>query len=119
VLVTLLELRPDVRIDVLDHGNLPALPDDARLIRFPAEHGNGLLERCDASHAVPLDFALLLDGDLHLAHAAKRLGLRAIVGADVSGKPWTRSLPRPADRAGWREFATKLVLTAKSRRAAP
>lgn len=119
VLTTLLELRPDARIDVLDRGNLPELPESPRVIRFAAEHANGLLERCDASHAVPLDFALLLDGDLHLAREAKRLGLRAIVGAGVSGKPWTRSIPRPADRAGWREFATKLVLTAKSRKSAP
>ena len=119
VLTTLLELRPDVRVDVLDRGNLPELPESPRVIRFAAEHANGLLERCDGSHAVPLDFALLLDGDLHLAREAKRLGLRAIVGAGVSGKPWTRSIPRPADRAGWREFATKLVLTAKSRKSAP
>ncbi len=116
-LITLLELRPDSRIDVLDTGHLPHLPDHPGLVRFPADHSNGLLDRCDASHATPLDFALLLDGDVHLASEAKRLGLRAIVGASVSGKPWTRSIPRPTDRAGWREFATKLVLTAKSRKA--
>lgn len=119
VLTTLLKLRPDARIDVMDDGKLPPLPEDPRLVRFPAGHSNGLLERCDASHAVPLDFALLLDSDLNLAHAAKRIGLRSIIGAGVSGKPWTRSIPRPADREGWREFATKLVLTAKSRKPAP
>lgn len=122
-LVTLLELRPDLRIDVLDPGDLPPLPDDPRIVRFPwdrhapDEHWAGLLERCDASHPAPLDFVLLLGGELPFARAAKRMGLRAILGVGASGKPWTRSLPVPADAAGWRQLAEDLVLTAKARKA--
>ncbi|WP_367871590.1 lysophospholipid acyltransferase family protein [Luteolibacter sp. Populi] len=115
-LTTLLELRPDLRIDLLDRGNTPSLPEDPRLVRFPAADTNALLERCDASHPVPLDFALLLDGDTGLATQARSLGLRAIIGAGTSGKPWTRHFPVPTDAAGWRELAIKLVLTAKSRK---
>ena len=120
-LVALLELRPDLRIDVLDAGHLPRLPDDLRLVAFrwdrevPVEHLNGLLERCDASHPAPLDFALLLDGHAGLARAAGRLGLRAIIGAGAKGKPWTCTHPRPADAAGWRNLAAELVLTRKNR----
>lgn len=111
VITTLLELRPDLRIELL--GPSPALPDDPRVIHHPDKS----LAACDATHPVPLDFALLLDGDEALAQEAKALGLRAIVGIQKSGKPWTRSFPTmPVTREDWRELATKLVLTAKSRR---
>ncbi len=111
VLVALLELRPDLRIELL--GDSPALPDDARIIH----HSNKSLAACDATHAVPLDFALLLDGDEALAQEAKELGLRAIVGIQKGGKPWTRSFPAmPATREAWRELAVKLVLTGKALR---
>jgi len=122
-LATLLELRPDIRIDVLDPGNLPALPDDPRIVRYPWDRevpghlADGLLEQCEASHPTPLDFVLLLGGELSLAKAAKRMGLRAILGAGVSGKPWTRTFPLPADADGWRRMAEDLVLTAKNRKA--
>lgn len=112
-ILTLLELRPDLRIELL--GNSPALPEDPRIIR----HSNKSLAACDATHPVPLDFVLLLDGDETLAQEAKELGLRAIIGIQKSGKPWTRSFPAmPASREDWRELANKLVLTAKSRRRA-
>jgi KDO2-lipid IV(A) lauroyltransferase len=120
-LTALLELRPDVRIDVLDPGDLAALPDDPRIVARPWDRGmpeeqlTGLLDRCDASHPAPLDFALLLDGDAGLARAAKRLGLRAIHGAGVAGKPWTRGYPVPTDALGWRALAAELVLTRKNR----
>lgn len=120
-LAALLELRPDARIDVLDPGDLAVLPNDPRIVAhswdrsMPNEQLTGLLERCDASHPAPLDFALLLDGDVGLAHAAKRLGLRAIHGAGVAGKPWTRNHPVPTDAAGWRALAAELVLTRKNR----
>lgn len=120
-LVALLELRPDLRIDVLDAGDLPTLPDDPRISRIPwdrnapSEHADGVLARCDDSHPAPLDFVLLLGGERSLARAAHRAGLRAIIGVEVSGKPWTRSFPAPADPAGWRWLAEELVLTAKSR----
>lgn len=120
-LAALLELRPDVRIDVLDPGDLAPLPADPRIVArpwdrgLPAEQLDGVLERCDASHPAPLDFALLLDGHAGLARAAKRLGLRAIHGAGVSGKPWTRGHAVPSDAAGWRALAAELVLTRKNR----
>jgi hypothetical protein len=120
-LVALLELRPDLRIDVLDPGDLPTLPDDPRITLIPwdrhapDEHADGVLARCDESHPAPLDFVLLLGGERPLARAAHRAGLRAIIGVEVSGKPWTRSFPTPPDAAGWRWLAEELVLTAKSR----
>lgn len=111
LVTALLELRPDLRIELL--GASPALPDDSRIVH----HSNRSLAACDATHPVPLDFALLLDGDEALAQEAKELGLRAIVGIQRSGKPWTRSFPTmPATREDWRELAAKLVLTAKARR---
>lgn len=121
-LTTLLELRPDTRIDLMDPGDLPALPDDPRIVRYPWDretpggHLEGLLERCDASHPVPLDFALLLDGHTGFAKAAKAMGLRSIIGTDAGGKPFTRSFPRPSDVDGWRDLAIKLVLTKKARK---
>ncbi|MCW1921214.1 lysophospholipid acyltransferase family protein [Luteolibacter arcticus] len=123
VLVALLELRPDLRIDVLDPGNLPPLPEDPRIVRFPWDrsapeiHSSQVVERCDASHPAPLDFVLLLGGERSLAKAANHMGLRAIIGAGVSGKPWTRAFPIPADAEGWRRMADDLVLTAKNRKA--
>lgn len=118
----LLELRPDARVDVLDPGDLPPLPDDPRIVRFPWDrdtpenHLHGVLARCDATHAAPLDFALLLDPHPELAGAAKAIGLRAIIGIGTNGKPFTRSFPQPTDAEGWREIAVKLVLTKKARK---
>jgi hypothetical protein len=66
---------------------------------------------------VPLDFVLLLGSELSLAKAAKRMGLRAILGIGVAGKPWTKSFPMPSDRDAWRRLAEDLVLTAKTRKA--
>ena len=106
----------------MDPGDLPPLPDDPRIIRYPwdreitGSHLEGFLERCDATHPVPLDFALLLDGNLEFARAAKAIGLRSIIGTGPAGKPFTRSFPRPADAEGWRELAVKLVLTKKARK---
>jgi len=122
-IITLLDLRPDLRIDVLDSGDLTALPDDPRIVRFPWDPeapvhlSDGLLERCDDSHPAPLDCVLLFGGELALAKAAKRLGLRAIIGIGVSGKPWTKGLPMPADAEEWRRLAEDLVLTPKARKA--
>jgi KDO2-lipid IV(A) lauroyltransferase len=124
-LVTLLDLRPDLRIDVLDPGDLPALPDDPRIVRFPWDRSApedqvaGVLERCDASHPAPLDFVLLLGAETVFARAAKRMGLRAILGAGTSGKPWTKSFPVPADPEGWRRLAEDLVHTGKTRKKEP
>jgi hypothetical protein len=116
----ILEIRPDARIDVLDPGDLPALPDDERIVRIPwdreapPEHLDGLLKRIDESHPAPLDFALLLDGNPELAKASKALGLRSIIGCQVTGKPWTRTFPSPHDAAGWRELAEALAATPSS-----
>jgi Kdo2-lipid IVA lauroyltransferase/acyltransferase len=116
----ILELRPDARIDVLDPGDLPPLPEDRRIVRIPwdrsapPEHLDSLLKRIDESHPAPLDFALLLDGNSELAKAAKSLGLRSIIGCQVTGKPWTRSFPTPHDLTGWRELAEALAATPSS-----
>lgn len=116
----ILEIRPDARIDVLDPGDLPTLPDDERIVRIPwdreapPEHLDGLLKRIDESHPAPLDFALLLDGNVELAKAAKSLGLRSIIGCQVTGKPWTRAFATPQDAAGWRELAEALAATPSS-----
>ncbi|WP_193214213.1 lysophospholipid acyltransferase family protein [Luteolibacter marinus] len=120
-LTAILEMRPDVRIDILDPGGLPRLPDDPRLVAFPwdpsapAEQVAGVLDRCDASHPAPLDFALLLDGDVRLARAAARLGLRSIIGTGVKGKPWTRSFPTPTHAGEWRDIAAGLIKIKKTR----
>lgn len=116
----ILEIRPDARIDVLDPGDLPTLPDDARIIRIPwdryapPEHLDGLLKRIDESHPAPLDFALLLDGNHEVAKASKALGLRSIIGCQVTGKPWTRSFPTPQNAAAWGELAVALAATPTS-----
>jgi KDO2-lipid IV(A) lauroyltransferase len=121
-LVALLEMRPDLRIDVLDAGDLPPLPDDPRIVPFQWDRGatdeqaEGVLERCDDSHPAPLDFVLLLGGETTLARAAKRLGLRAILGAGAAGKPWTKTFPVPTAADGWRRLAEDLVHTAKTRK---
>ncbi|BCU77167.1 hypothetical protein [Luteolibacter sp. LG18] len=119
-LTRILEVRPDARIDVLDDGNLPPLPEDDRIQRVwwasdaPPEHYPGVLERSDGNHPAPLDFALLLDGNRALAKAARRFGLRSVIGCGPNGKPFTRSFPRPTGEAGWRELADALVATPSS-----
>ena len=116
----ILEIRPDARIDVLDSGDLPPLPEDERIVRIawdrdaPPEHLDGLLKRVDFSHPAPLDFALLLDGNPEVAQAAKALGLRSIIGCGVTGKPWTRAFPTPKEATGWRELAEALAATPSS-----
>lgn len=116
----ILELRPDARIDVLDPGDLPPLPEDDRIVRLPwdreapPEHLDSLLRRIDDSQPAPLDFALLLDGNLQLARAAKGHGLRSIIGVNVTGKPWTRAFLAPHDSDGWRELAEALAATPSS-----
>ena len=121
-LKALLELRPDVQINILDPGDLPPLPEDPRIVSLPWDRGGpsstwrALLERCDAASPAPLDFALLLDGNAGLAKAAQDIGLRAVIGIGTGGKPFTRSFPTPAGPGEWREIAMKLVLTKKARK---
>ncbi|MFD0895591.1 hypothetical protein KBB96_19335 [Luteolibacter ambystomatis] len=116
----ILEIRPDARIDVLDDGHLPSLPDDDRIQRVwwdphcPPEHLPGVLQRSDGNHPAPLDFALVLDGHRDLAKAARRFGLRSVIGCGGNGKPFTRSFPRPTDAEGWRELADALAATPSS-----
>lgn len=120
-LTATLEMRADVRIDVLDTGDLPELPNDPRIVAFPwdrstpAEQIEGALLRCDTSHPVPLDAVVLLDNDLALARAAKAIGLRAVIGTGQPGKYWTRRINAPSDAAGWREFAFQITLLGKNR----
>lgn len=114
-LVRLLEIRPDARLDVLDDGRLPELPHDDRIARVewdpdcPPEHLPAVLRRSDESQPAPLDFALLLDGHRDLARAARKFGLRAVIGVGSPGKPWTRAFERPTHEAGWRWLADELL----------
>ena len=105
--------RPDLRIDWLT--SLPGKHPDPRVVKHewdhsaPDEHADGTLERIDASHPAPLDAALLFGGNQVLAKAAKRAGLRSIVGCHVHGKPWTRSFDYPSKPEGWIEIAELLA----------
>lgn len=122
ILSRILELRPDSQIEVLDTGHLPPLPQDERISRTawdsgtPFEHCDGIIRESDERHPSPLDFVLLLDGHVGLAKAAKRFGLRAIIGCNTQGKPWTRSFPQPTDEAGWKQMADALEGTPPSRK---
>lgn len=105
--------RPDLRIDWLT--SLPGDHPDPRVVKHdwdhsaPDEHADGALDRIDDSHPAPLDAALLFGGTLVIAKAAKRAGLRSIIGCDVHGKPWTRSFDYPTRAEGWTEIASKLA----------
>lgn len=107
----LFEKRPDLRIDLLG----PCPIEDIRLHAHywdpdqPPEHADAVLRRIDATHAAPLDGALLLGSESALAHASKRLGLRPVIGLGVSGKPWTRSFTPPASAEDWIEIAEELA----------
>lgn len=116
----LFEARPDLRLDFLGSRTLEDHDPRVALHSWdpsqPDEHADATVRRIDESHAVPLDGALLFGSEAALAHAAKRLGLRAILGLEVSGKPWTRSFARPPDRRGWIEIAEALALVPKRHR---
>ncbi|MFC7336672.1 lysophospholipid acyltransferase family protein [Haloferula chungangensis] len=105
--------RPDLRIEWLT--SLPGEHPDPRVVKHawdhsaPDEHASGALDRIDDSHPAPLDAALLFGGTPVIAKAAKRAGLRSIIGCDVQGKPWTRSFPYPKCPDEWRDIASKLA----------
>ncbi|MEM9235638.1 MAG: lysophospholipid acyltransferase family protein [Verrucomicrobiota bacterium] len=114
----LLDERPDLRIDWLTA--IPGEPVDPRVVKHdwdhsePDEHADGTLDRIDATHPAPLDAALLFGGTPVLAHAAKRAGLRSIIGCRVSGKPWTKSFDEPSEAGAWRQVAADLAYVPKS-----
>jgi KDO2-lipid IV(A) lauroyltransferase len=122
-LTRILEIRPDVRIDLLDDGTLPPLPADDRIRciewdpHCPPEHLEGVVQRSDESHAVPLDFLLALDGHRDLGKAARKFGLRSVIGCGNSGKPWTFAFDRPTTIEGWQEIAEALAATPSSGKA--
>ncbi len=113
--------RPDLRIDWLT--SLPGKHPDPRVVKHawdhsaPDEHASGALDRIDQSHPAPLDAALLFGGTQVIAKAAKRAGLRSIIGCDVHGKPWTRSFPYPKHPDEWKEIASKLAEVPKPKQA--
>ncbi|MEP4076937.1 lysophospholipid acyltransferase family protein [Haloferula sp.] len=116
----LFAVRPDLRIDWLT--SLPGDHPDPRVVKHvwdhsaPDEHADGALDRIDTTHPAPLDAALLFGGTLVLAKAAKRAGLRSIIGCDVHGKPWTRSFDYPTNPVDWAEIAAELALVPKPKK---
>jgi KDO2-lipid IV(A) lauroyltransferase len=120
IIKALFAQRPDLRIDWLT--SLPGNHPDPRVVKHewdhsaPDEHAEGALERIDASHPAPLDAALLFGGTLVIAKAAKRAGLRSIIGCDVHGKPWTRSFAYPTDPDAWNEIAADLAEVPKPKK---
>lgn len=112
--------RPDLRIDWLT--SLPGDHRDPRVVKHdwdhsaPDEHAAGALDRIDASHPAPLDAALFFGGTLVLAKAAKRAGLRSIIGCEVHGKPWTRSFDYPSNPLDWTAIASELALVPKPKK---
>ena len=113
MLDAMFELRPDLRIERLATPHSQS--HDPRVILHswdpaaPPEHAGAILARIDSTHPAPLDGALLLGSERPLALAARREGLRCLIGIEVSGKPWSRSLDLPTSPAGWREIATNLA----------
>ncbi|BCX49774.1 lipid A biosynthesis lauroylacyl transferase [Haloferula helveola] len=109
MLLRMLEKRPDLRIDRL--CTTPTETIDPRIVHhewdptLPPEQADGFLDKIDRTHPAPLDGSLLFAGEVGLARAAKRAGLRAIIGLGVSGKPWTRSFETPASTEDWLELA--------------
>lgn len=112
------EARPDLHIDWLSYQ--PASFPDPRVVHHdwdpttPPEQIGGLLSRIDAAHPAPLDAALLFGSELSIARAAKNAGLRAIIGLEVKGKPWTRSFSRPHSTEAWSQIAADLARIPKS-----
>lgn len=120
LLERMLQLRPDLRLEYLSKS---AIDQDDPRIAFhrwdpttPPEQCSGLLERIDALHPAPLDGGLLFGNEVPLAKAAKRMGLRAIIGLGVHGKPWTQSYPKPQSIAEWIKTAEKLAWIPSRRR---
>jgi hypothetical protein len=118
----LLTLRPDLRIERIVPA--PTSSHDPRVAchawdpTTPPEHADSLLDRIDATHPAPIDGFLLFGSEPHFARAAKRTGHRAILGIDVSGKPWSRSFPRPNDADGWLALADAMALVPARHRSA-
>lgn len=113
--------RPDLRLDQLvrdgdapvDHPLVAAHRFDDSL---PREQLDGLLERVDNTHPGPLDGALCFGGESDLARAARRFGLRCVIGLDVRGKPWTHSYERPRQPGDWRGLADAMAEVPRRRR---
>jgi len=106
-------IRPDLKIERLVLN--PHTPEQPGVAchhwdpSMPPEQCDGFIQKIDASAPTPLDGAILLGSEQDLARAAKRFGLRAIIGMNVKGKPWTRSLQRPASTEQWADLANQLA----------
>ncbi|MCH7225364.1 lysophospholipid acyltransferase family protein [Haloferula sp. A504] len=109
----LLASRPDLRLDLL--GDDPALAGNDRIAIHrwdpdqPPEHADATLRRIDESHPAPLDGVILFGGEKKIARAAKRAGIRAIVGVGVAGKPWSSRHATPTDPSGWLAIVDELA----------
>ncbi|MCU0794975.1 MAG: hypothetical protein MUF31_03465 [Akkermansiaceae bacterium] len=113
MLAAMFALRPDLRVDRLKTARaLPSKDLPVHLHEWdpdaPAEQGSSLIRRIDAAHPAPLDGFLLLGSEQPLARAAREMDFRCIIGMQVSGKPWSRSLDLPSDPAGWAALADDL-----------
>lgn len=120
MLDAMLDTRPDLRIDRLMPHPLPASDPRVTIHPFdlssPPEQVEGLIARLDATRDTPLDGALLFDANPSLARAARRAGLRSIIGFKVSGKPWTRSFDPPSSIEDWRKLAELMARVPKKQR---
>ncbi|MBB5350635.1 lauroyl/myristoyl acyltransferase [Haloferula luteola] len=108
----LLEMRPDLRIERLQTAS--ARSEDPRVLLHPWDpetpetFADSFLATIDRTHPAPLDAFLLFGSELALARAARRNDHKAILGFQVQGKPWSRSLTPPSDLAGWTSLAESL-----------
>lgn len=113
LITTMLQLRPDLRVEWMT-STARKSPDPRVIIHSwdpstPPEQIPGRLESIDMSHAAPLDGALIFDNDESLGRAARCMGLRAVIGLGVSGKPWTGSYPAATTEEEWAGIASQLA----------
>ena len=99
------EIRPDLRIERLTcpgaRSTNPAVILHDWDSEAPEMFAEALIKQVDADFPTPIDGFLLFGAEVSLAKAARRMGHKVILGFDVKGKPWSRSLPLPGSLDEW------------------